>query len=213
MARKPKLLTVNEAQSFDFDAFISDIRTPEFTRNLYRRADLAPRIAELDATISDVEKRLEQADNADDEHQDRGITDVNVAATLRERLGRLITEFNDLVEQFEASAIPFTFRLPDPKADTQRIRDMMTADGVPWDTSEDDPEKFLVFAQEYGLYAMSLMCTSHPMNVEQWRRLRSKVGELAFEQLSEAYLEAVKAAQPSAPFLPKPSPGPDSDPS
>src|SRR6478609_2999270 len=113
--RKPRLV-VNEAKTFDFDAFIADIRVPEFTRNLYKRADLLPRIAQLDERITDTEKRIETAEKAQGE-QERSVTDVDVVSELTQRLDKMVAEFNSLYEEYEASAIPFVFRVPNHKDD------------------------------------------------------------------------------------------------
>lgn len=209
--RKPKLLTVNEAKSFDFDAFIQGFKRPEFTRNLYQRADLLPRLTELDDLTNDIQARLDKAEAAEGDKPERSIDDVDVVTTLRARLDKLIVEFNDLYNEYEQSAVPFTFRVPDQAGDRTAVKQLMEADGLDTTPPKDDDDALEKFAETHALYSMSVTCTSHPMQPAQWKQFREHVGEAAFGQLVQAWVEAVKAAAPSAPFAPKPSPTPPSD--
>jgi hypothetical protein len=211
-ARKPKLLTVNEAQSFDFDAFVLGFKRPEFTRNLYQRADLLPKLAELDALTTELQTQLDKAEAAEGDKPERSIDDVDVVTTLRTRLNRLIVEFNELYEQYEASAVAFTFRVPDQSGDWAEIKTRMLALGadskVP--PKDDDEEAQVHWLTAQAIAGMSVTCTSHPMDVEQWSQFRAAVGDAALATLVQAWNEAVKAVVPAAPFSPKVSPGQDS---
>lgn len=202
--RKPKLVTVNEAKEFDFDAFIQGFKRPEFTRNLYQRADLLPRLSELDEITANMQQRLDQAEAAKGENDVRGIDDVDAAATLRTRLDALIQEFNGLYDEYEASGIAFTFRIPDQKEDRTAVHKAMKADGLDTELPKDaDDEQTIALADTFAMYSMSMTCTSHPMTVEQWKALREKVGEAAFQSLAVAWVEATKAANPTPPFVKK----------
>ena len=207
-ARKPKLLTVNEAQSFDFDAFVSGFRRPEFTRNLYKRADLLPRLAELDELTTDLQARLDKVEDAQGDKPDRSITDIDLATTLRTRLETLIAEFNSLYETYEASAVAFTFRVPDQKGDWTQIKILMRELGVDPDKVPEEEELQLPWLEAQAIAGMHVTCTSHPMTVEQWQKFREAVGDPALGSLVQAWNEAVKATVPAAPFSPKPSPTP-----
>ena len=206
--RKPKMLTVNEAQSFDFDAFVLGFKRPEFVRNLYQRADLLPKLAELDGLITELQTQLDKAEAAEGDKPERSIDDVDVVATLRARLNRLVVEFNETYETYEASAVAFTFRVPDQKGDWAEIKQRMLVLGAdsakpPKDDDEDAAVNWLTAQAVAG---MSVTCTSHPMTVEQWQQFRSVVGDAALATLVQAWNEAVKAVVPAAPFSPKPSP-------
>jgi hypothetical protein len=56
-----------------------------------------------------------------------------------------------------------------------------------------------------ALRSMSVTCVSHDFTLDQWQRLRERVGEVAFNQLAEGWFEAVQAASPNAPFSLRPS--------
>jgi hypothetical protein len=210
--RKPKLVQVNEAKDFDFDAFVHGFKRPEFTRNLYQRADLLPRLAELDELTNDLQARLDKVEAAEGDKPERSIDDVDLGVTLRERLERLIAEFNDLYEQYEASAVAFTFRVPDQAGDWAEIKRRMLDLGADSKTppKDDDEDAVVKWLTAQAIAGMSVTCTSHPMTIEQWQQFRGAVGDAALASLVQAWNEAVKAVVPAAPFSPKPWPGPDS---
>lgn len=207
---KAKILTVNEPKQFDFDAYIMKVRDrrPVFTRNLYLAADLVPRLSELDLLIDDLTVRLEKVETAEGDNVERSVTDVNVPLQLRTRLVELTDEFNRLAQEYQDSADPYTFRMPDQKKDRLAVDELMKADGVWLEKLPDHPDAANEYADLAAVYSMSLTCTSHPMTVAQWMELREAVGEAAFMSLATAWVEAVKASQPSAPFSPKPLPSP-----
>ena len=192
--------------NFDFDAFVGGFRRPTITKYLYQRTDLVPRLSELDSIITDLERRVDRMEQAD-ESVERSVTDDNLLTRSQERLNRLIGEFNEIAEEYENSRIPFTFRIPDKKSDSETTRALMTADGIydPNPPSMDTPE-----GEEYAdlaaLYSMSVTCTSHPMDPAQWKVFRETVGEAAWMTLFLGWLEGVKAAMPSVPFSQKPLP-------
>ena len=207
--RKPKLLTVNEAQGFDFDAFVGGFKRPEFTRNLYQRADLLPRLAELDELTNDLQARLDKVEAAAGDNPERSVTEIDPATTLRTRLEALVAEFNDTYETYEASAVAFTFRVPDRNDDWPTIRELMRKLGVdPGKVPDESDEPAVIdWMTAQAIAGMTVTCTSHPMTVEQWQAFRERVGDNALGTLAQAWNEAVKAALPSAPFSPKPLPG------
>lgn len=208
--RKRKTLTVNEPKQFDFDSYILKVRDrrPVFTRNLYLAADLIPRLAELDELIEELTARLAKVETAEGDQAERSVTDVNVPLQLRTRLVELTDEFNRLSEEYQDSADPYTFRMPDQKKDRGAVDSLMKTDGVWLEKMPEDPDAATEYAELAAIYSMSMTCTSHPMTVAQWVELREAVGEPAFQTLATAWLEAVKASQPSAPFLHKLSPTP-----
>lgn len=205
-ASRTKAVEPETPADFDFDAFVGGFRRPTITRYLYQRADLVPRLSELDEIISDLERRVDRMQNAD-ETVERSVTDDDPLTRMQDRLNRLITEFNDIAQEYEESKIPFTFRIPDRKTDTQRTRSMMESDGVfnpdppPIDTPEGEE-----YADITSMYSIAVTCTSHPMSVPQWRAFRETVGEAAWMTLFMGWLEGVKAAMPSVPFSQKPLP-------
>lgn len=208
--RKPKLLQVNEPKAFDFDAYILKVkaRRPVFTRNLYLAADLVPKLSELDELMSDLTARLARIETADGDDTERSITEVNPAVQLRERLRVLTEEFNELAEEYQNSADPYTFRVPDQKSDHTDVVNAMKEAGVFLEELPTDATEVAAYYELCALYSMSLTCTSHPMSVSQWQALREAVGEPAFTSLFEGWSEAVSASKPTAPFSPKPSVGP-----
>jgi hypothetical protein len=208
-ASRVKAVEQETPADFDFDAFVGGFRRPTITKFLYQRADLVPRLSELDEIIGDLERRVDRMEQAD-ETVERSVTEDDPLTRMQQRLNRLIGEFNDIAQEYEDSKIPFTFRIPDRKSDSQQTRAMMTADGVfdPNPPSIDTPE-----GEEYAdiasLYSMSVTCTSHPMTPDQWKAFRETVGEAAWMTLFMGWLEGVKAAMPSVPFSQKPLPIPE----
>ena len=223
--RKPQTAVV-EAAEFDFDAWLGGFQRPEFTRSLFKRADLAPRLAALEKQIDDLDTRIDKLERVE-ETAERSVTDVNPLAELTARRETLTAEFNDLAEELNASAVEFTFRVPDKKTDHATIQGLMDEAGMvqpekPEDT--DDPElkktqsdefdaAFSVWWDALALRSMAVTCKSHTFTVPQWEALRDRVGEIAFNGLAAAWFEAVQAASPAAPFSLKPLHIPTQDPS
>jgi hypothetical protein len=214
--RKPQIAVV-EAAEFDFDAWLGGFQRPEFTRSLFKRADLAPRLAALEKTIDDLDTRIDKLERVD-ETTERSVTDVNPLTELTARREKFTTEFNELAEELNASAVEFTFRVPDKKTDHATIQGLMDDAGMvqpvkPEDT--DDPEfnkiqvkafdeVFSVWWDALALRSMAVTCKSHTFTVPQWEALRDRVGEIAFNGLAAAWFEAVQAASPAVPFSLKP---------
>jgi hypothetical protein len=207
--RSPRVVKAVESETpadFDFGNFIGGFRRPIITRYLYQRADLVPRLSELDDLIGNLERQVDRMEQAD-ESVERSLTDDSPLVRMQSRLNTLIAEFNELAQEYEDSKIPFTFRIPDRKSDAARTKELMIADGVfdPDPPSIDTPE-----GQEYAdiasLYSMAVTCTSHPMSPAQWKDFRDTVGEAAWLTLFLGWLEGVKAVMPSVPFSPKPLP-------
>ena len=214
--RRPQTAVV-EAAAFDFDAWLGGFQRPEFTRSLFKRADLAPRLSALEKQIDDLDTRIDKLERAE-ETAERSVTDVNPLAELTARRETLTAEYNDLAEQLNASSVEFTFRVPDRKTDHTTIQGLMDEAGMvqpvkPEDT--DDPElkktqaaefdtEFSVWWDALALRSMAVTCKSHTFTVPQWEALRDRVGEIAFNGLAAAWFEAVQAASPAVPFSPKP---------
>lgn len=224
-SRKPATAVV-EASEFDFDAWLRGFHRPEFTRSLFKRADLAPRLSVLEKQIDDLDTRIDKLERAD-ETAERSLTDVNPLAELTARREKFTTEYNDLAEQLNASAVEFTFRVPDKKDDHAKIQALMDEVGLTQPEKKedtDDPEfntiqakafdeAFSIWWDALALRSMAVTCKSHTFTIPQWEALRDKVGEIAFNGLAAAWFEAVQAASPSTVFLAKPSRIQETDPS
>jgi hypothetical protein len=218
---------VVEASEFDFEAFLAGFERPEFTRSLFKKGKLVPVLAELGRELDDLETRIDRLEkaNPEGEDSDRDITSVDPLSVLKRRHAEKTTEWNAVAEEFNASAIPFTFRVPDDKDDHDRINALMTAGGfvqpvrpeldseLPEDVQAarkaEFDEAFNKWWDALTIRSMSVTCVSHTFTVAQWEALRDRVGLLAFAALMEAWSEAVQAAKPNGPFLLKPSPTPE----
>lgn len=216
-----------EASEFDFEAFLAGFERPEFTRSLFKKGKLVPVLAELSKELDDLESRVDRLEkaNPEGEDSDRDITSVDPLSVLRRRLAEKTVEWNAVAEEFNESAIPFTFRVPDDKDDRGRITALMEADGFTQpekpELVEGEPEEvqaarkaefdaaFNRWWDALTIRSMSVTCVSHQFTVAQWEALRDRVGLLAFAALMEAWSEAVQAAKPNGPFLLKPSPTPE----
>lgn len=220
---------ITEAAEFDFEKFLADFERPEFTRSLFKKGKLVPKLAELGRELDDLETRVDRLEKAtpEGEDSDRDITAIDPLSVLRRRLAEKTLEWNAVAEEFNESAIPFTFRVPDDKDDHERIKALMDADGfvqpekpepVEGEPAEDAAARKAVFDEAFNKWwdaltirSMSVTCVSHTFTVAQWEALRDRVGLLAFSALMEAWSEAVQAAKPNGPFLLKPYPSPTSD--
>lgn len=215
---------VVEAAEFNFETWLADFERPEFTRSLFRKGKLVPVLAELSKELDDLEDRIARLEKStpDDEDSDRDITAVDPLTVLKRRHAEKTLEWNAVAEEFNESAIPFTFRVPDDKDDHDRIKALMDADGfvqpekpelVEGEPAEDTAARKAAFDDAFNKWwdaltirSMSVTCVSHTFTVAQWEALRDHVGLLAFAALMEAWSEAVQAAKPNGPFLLRPSP-------
>lgn len=218
---------VIEAAEFNFDEFLDGFQRPTFTRNLNRRADLAPTLIEQQKVLDDLDERIDRLERAEGEEPERDITAINPLHTLLERRERLTLEYNDLANEYNESAVSFTFRVPDKAGDHQRIQAMMAEVGQSVqpvrpprsETGDEEADaeantvadakfekEFEVWWDALAIRSMSVTCTSHDFTIEQWELLRDKVGNVAFANLATAWFEAVQAATPPAPFSPRPLP-------
>lgn len=212
-----KAKPVNDAAVFDFDDWLAGFERPEFTRKLFRKGRLAPKISEMDAELDELDSRISRLETAEgDEKGDRGIDDIDPLAELRMRREDRTLERNAIVEEFNASAVEFTFRVPDKKTDRDRISALMDAAGYSEPTKPDldgldedeQAAKMAEFDDAFNAWwdalmirSMSVTCSSHAFTVDQWEALRDVTGLGAFNLLSAAWAEAVQAAAPtSAPF-------------
>jgi hypothetical protein len=220
---------ITEAAEFDFEAFLADFERPEFTRSLFKKGKLVPVLAELSKELDDLETRVDRLEKAtpEGEDSDRDITAVDPLSVLKRRLQEKTTEWNAVAEEFNASAIPFTFRVPDDKDDHDRIQALLEQDGfvqpdrpepIEGEPAEDTAARKAAFEDAFNKWwdaltirSMSVTCVSHTFTVAQWEALRDRVGLLSFSALMEAWSEAVQAAKPNGPFLLKPSPTPISE--
>ena len=217
---------VVEAAEFDFEAFLGDFERPEFTRQLFRKGKLRPKLDAMTRDLDDLDARIERLERAQGEDGgERDITAVDPLAELERRREALTLEFNDLANEYNASAVDFTFRVPDQQGDNVRIKELMDEAGLvqpekpetadTGDAEADDAansERLKQFDADFakwwdGLAVRSMMvtCVSHEFTLEQWQQLRARVGEVAFSSLAEAWFQAVQAAAPNVPFSLRPS--------
>lgn len=209
------------AAEFNFDDFLADFERPEFTRDLFRKGKLAPKLKTLEDQLDELDTRIDRLERAAGEDgSERDITAVDPLAELERRREVLTVQYNELATEFNESAVSFTFRIPDDKDDKARIDDLMASAAVPEPVrpdveglSEDEAAaaqegftaEFSVWWDALMLRSMSVTCISHELTVAQWESLRDRVGMVAFNGLSNAWAEAVQAAKPNAPFLLRPS--------
>jgi hypothetical protein len=224
--RKPKT-AVNGAATFDFDAFLTEFERPQFTRNLYRKGKLVPKLATMGAELDDLETRIDRLEKAAGDDDERDITAVDPLSELKRRRAEATEAWNAVAEEFEASAVPFTFRIPDDKDDHEQIQALMVGFVQPEEPAKVDTgdaeadtlvnkanaeqytKELAVWWDALAIRSMSVTCVSHSFTVDQWEALRKQVGLVAFANLMEGWAEAVQAAKPAAPFLRRPSVSPE----
>ena len=217
--RKAAKTAINEAAVFDFEAFLGEFERPTFTRQLMRKASLLPDLTQRSRVLDEIEEQIERLEKVEGE-KERAITDVSPLAELQARREKLTLEYNDLANEYNASAVDFTFRVPDQEGDQERIAALLEEAGLEPpdkpDESLDGDERaaaMAVWEKDFEtwwnaatLRSMSVTCTSHRLTVAQWEELQARVGLLAFGQLKNAWAEAVQAATPTVPFSLRPLP-------
>ena len=217
---------VVEAAKFNFESFLNDFERPEFTRQLFRKGKLRPKLDALTRDLDDLDARIERLEKAEGEDgSERDITAVNPLAELERRREELTLEFNALANEYNASAVDFTFRVPDQQDDSVRIKELMDEAGLvqpekpelseTGDEAADEAVNtarlkqfdadFTKWWDGLAIRSISVTCVSHDFTLEQWQQLRARVGEVAFTALAEAWFQAVQAAAPTAPFSLRPS--------
>jgi hypothetical protein len=215
--RKAPRKPVNEAAVLDFEAFLGKFERPTFTRQLMQKAGLLPELTERSRVLDEIEKRIEMLEKVEDE-KERSITDVSPLAELQSRREKLTLEYNDLANEYNASAVSFTFRIPDQEGDKEKIEALLVeADLTPPEKPDESLEgdgkaaamkvwekDFEAWWNAATLRSMSVTCTSHKFTVAQWEALQAHVGLLAFGDLKNAWAEAVQAATPTVPFSLRP---------
>ena len=219
---------VVEAAEVDFEKWLDDFERPEFTRQLFRKGKLAPKLADMVRDLDDLDARIERLERAQgDDGGERDITAIDPLSELERRRDALTQEYNELADEFQKSAVDFTFRVPDQQGDNVRIKELMDEAGLvqpekpelseTGDAEVDDPinsarlkqfdADFSVWWDGLAIRSMMVTCVSptHIRTLDQWQQLRARVGEVAFSTLAQAWFEAVQAAAPSAPFSQRPS--------
>lgn len=224
-SRKSARTAINAAAEFDFEAFLGEFEEPTFTRPLMRKGAMLPDLTERARILDELDADIERLEKAE-EDQERDITDVSPLAKLKETRNRLTLEYNEVAAEYNASAVDFTFRVPNRPGDSEAIGALLEESGLvepprPDVDGLDDDEKAAVLAEwekEFTAYwskatirSMSVTCTSHRMTPEQWEALENKVGVVAFTGLRNAWAEAVQAAAPDAPFSLRPLPTQEPD--
>lgn len=220
-SRKSARTAINAAAEFDFEAFLGEFEEPTFTRQLMRKGSMLPDLTERARVLDEIERDIERMEKAE-EDVERDLTDVSPLAKLKETRNRLTLEYNEIAEEYNASAVDFTFRVPNRPGDQEEIAALLEEAGleepprpVDFEGMDDEQKAALlaVWEKQFGAYwaratlrSMSVTCTSHRMTPEQWEQLESKVGVVAFAGLRNAWAEAMQAAAPSAPFSLRPLP-------
>jgi|SRR6478609_5203760 len=234
-SRKAAKTAVNDPAVHDFEKWLNDFERPEFTRQLFRKGKLRPKLDAMTRVLDDLDARIERLERVlgeDGPGGERDITEADPLAELYRRRESLTAEFNTLAEEYNASAVDFTFRVPDQLGDKERINELMEAAGLaqpekPEESATGDAavdeavnaermkkfdEDFAAWWDGLALRSMSVTCVSHPhFTLDQWQQLRARVGEGAFNALAEAWFQAVQAASPNVPFSPRPSRSPTNE--
>lgn len=234
----PRRTAVKTAQSsaaqFDFDAFLADFRQPEFTANLVRRSDLAPELASRQRVLDELDESIERMERAEGDDPERDITETSPLDKLLARRNALTIEYNDLADEYNNSAVQFTFRVPDKMDDKAKISGLMVSAGFVEPTKPDTEGMDELEGQKLeamyeveldawwtamAIRSMSVTCIKHPgtamgappLTVKQWEQLLDRVGQASFSTLTTAWFEAVQAAAPSVPFSQRPLHTPETD--
>jgi hypothetical protein len=180
-ARKPRpTLTAavqpDPAAEFDVEGWITGFKPMLVKAKMFRRADLIPRIIELQAEAVKLAPK-----------EDDGVDDSAGYVAV-------VEEHNRLAETLEASAEVFEF-LPMDADMVKSASEKADADGVP----EDDK-------QARGTYLIAETCVSHPwLTGKHLAMLRKQLGDAALNSLGEAFNEAQQlGGMVEADFLPLP---------
>lgn len=200
-AATAKAPIVKDAATFDVGAWLNDLSTMGFkprnvTVKMYLRGDLLPRINEL----------VEKIQNQGEIEHEVGVNDNDPAANL-------VVEYERLSAEFEAAGhLDFTFRPMTKSMHNRTYREW--AETHPGDDhSEEDWEDLLRLR-------MSETCVDFPgrsevmpsLTPEALRAFEEAYGTPAFSTLSRGFGEAYNAGgEVQAPFLPLPSPTPDTE--
>ncbi len=178
-ARPRAARTIVDASEFDIDGWVNKFKPPNVKVPLYKRADLMPRLVEL-------QKAVEKAKPA--EGQEQSFAEGGDWPFLVEEHNRLAKELDDSAEWFEFG--------PSSKPLVDAANDKATADGV----AEDDGET-------RGVYVMAECLVAPRVPGSALVKLRQRLGDAVFMTLFQGWQDAVNfSANVGADFLPMPSP-------
>jgi hypothetical protein len=182
MSTRPRAArTTVDPSTFDVDGWISKFKPPVVRVPLFARADLIPRIVELQAAADQAAPK----DGAETSFAD-GADHVAI-----------VDECNALIEDLEASAEWFEFG-PGTKPKMDAAKAAADADGI----AEDDVES-------RAIYEMAATLISPPIPGAALVALRDVVGDPAFNTLYTGWQEALTLSKSVGPdFLHKRSPTP-----
>jgi hypothetical protein len=180
-ARPRAARTIVDASEFDIDGWVGKFMAPNVKVALYKRADLMPRLVELQKAVEKA-KPVEGAEQSFAEGGDW--------PALVEEHNRLAQELDDSAEWFEFG--------PSSKPLIDAGHEKATADGVPTDDGE-----------TRGVYVMAECLVTPKVPGAALVQLRRKLGDAVFMTLFTGWQDAVNfSANVGADFLPMPSPTP-----
>jgi hypothetical protein len=193
MVTKKPVTAQPEAATFDVEAWLEDLQHQGLKpRNvvvqLHVRADLLPKIQSLLSEIQKLEEGPEREVGVDE----------------ADPLTELVAEYNALVDEFQnGGVVPFEFRPRTSKIQKETYAAWQAKYGA---NSADHREELI-------LIRMAAACVSHPgITAEAFRAFENLYGTPALETLVGGFVEAYEGGgEPTAPFLPRPSPTPDTD--
>lgn len=166
---------------FDFSTVMGRVRAPQPEEvSIFLAAEIYPRIEELSRLI----------DEAGDDDMERSIGDPNPVDALT-------AEYNELVEEWNASEVPFVLR-PVHRLDKIAARAALVEDDIDMDTFEGEDASVC--------YMLAEVVTNVDWSGAQFLEFRDQIGETAFMPLLNAANRANAGNAVSAPFSPKPLP-------
>jgi hypothetical protein len=175
----------DDPAKFDVDGFISGFKPALVSAKLHHRGDLIPRLNDL---LTRIEQLKENGGASERAWSD---SDPLTAA---------VAEYNTLQAEFEAGGFElFQFRPMTGKIDAA-VR--AAHDKSP----HKDQDEYLTWR------AMAATCVSHPgIPMEAFPKLVEQVGDVPMGPVIKAFTEAYLGGGVTAPFLPLPLPGPETE--
>lgn len=190
MVTRRAAATKLDPKVFDFNGLMARSRAPKpVTVSVFLRADLVARILELKKLLAEADESTEVVERSigDPESPD--------VAAWEAELDELVETFNESEVQFEFRARKFS--------DITNARAAMVRDNI--DLADDVSSEISIS------YALAETCSNATMAGSEWHQWREQIGETAFSPLIQAMVEADSGIGVSAPFSPRPSPGPTNE--
>lgn len=175
--------SADDPSTFDVDGFVSGFKPALVSAKLHKRGDLIPVLADL------LARRQKLKD--DDSTPERSFADGDPLTEVE-------AEYTRVQAEFEAGGFEeFLFRPMTGAVERKMI-------AAHQKSAHKDDDEWLTFR------AMSATCVSHPgIPMAAWSKLRDTVGEIAFGAVVKAFMDAYSGGGVTAPFLPLPSPTPE----